>query len=76
MTRVAVSENYPVVPEGFSLMWEYDPDAGLSFFRVKFTAQIEQVVTDELLATSSLTPELLCGTAVRELESSIARRFR
>lgn len=76
MSRQAVAESYPAVPDGFSLMREYDPDTGLNYFRVKFTAQMEQVITDELMASLNFTSEQLWGTVARELESAIMRRFR
>ena len=76
MTRQAVGEHYPAVPDGFSLLREYDPETGLSHFRVKFTATLEQTITDEMLGYINLTSEEIWGTVVRELESSIARRFR
>lgn len=76
MSFQSVEERYPTAPEGFWLLREYDPGTGLNAFRVDFTARLTQVITDEMLASIDLTSEELWGTVIRELESSLKRRFR
>lgn len=76
MTRQASSVPYPSAPDGFSLLAEYDPETGLNHYRVKFTAVIEQTITDELLAMSGLKPEQIWMSAVNELTSNIKRSFQ
>lgn len=75
MTRQAISEIYPTAPDGFSLLREYDPETGLNHFRVKFVATLEQTITDEMMGYINLATEEIWGTVIRELESSLGRRF-
>lgn len=76
MSRQPADARYPAeIPEGFSLLREYDPELGLNFFRVKFTATLEQALTDELLARLSIPEDDVWDTVMREINSNLRRRF-